>query len=68
MINANGLATLLMNEDGDNATFYNYKPWINWYAMKIHYSQFVWYRRLFVVFSCYTYYSELRPMLKKQKK
>jgi LmbE family N-acetylglucosaminyl deacetylase len=35
-------------------------PLLNWRAMKTHASQFVWYRRLFVVFSCYTYYNQLR--------
>ena len=32
-----------------------WQPWLNWKAMKVHLSQFVWYRRLFVIFSCYTY-------------
>lgn len=31
------------------------EPTLNWRAMRTHASQFVWYRRLFVVFSCYTY-------------
>ena len=30
-------------------------PSLNWYAMSTHQSQFVWYRRLFVIFSIYTY-------------
>jgi N-acetylglucosaminylphosphatidylinositol deacetylase len=34
-------------------------PRLNWKAMATHRSQFVWYRRLFVVFSCYTYYNKL---------
>ena len=33
---------------------------INWCAMARHASQFVWYRRLFVVFSSYTYCNTLR--------
>jgi N-acetylglucosaminylphosphatidylinositol deacetylase len=38
------------------------QPTINWHAMSTHRSQFVWYRRLFVVFSIYTYQNRLRPM------
>jgi N-acetylglucosaminylphosphatidylinositol deacetylase len=34
-------------------------PRLNWKAMATHRSQFVWYRRLFVIFSCYTYYNKL---------
>lgn len=36
------------------------QPTLNWRAMVAHKSQFVWYRRLFVVFSCYTYVNRLR--------
>jgi hypothetical protein len=36
------------------------RPSLNWKAMVVHRSQFVWYRRLFVVFSCYTYINLLR--------
>ena len=35
------------------------EPWLNWKAMATHESQFVWYRRLFVIFSCYTYVNKL---------
>mmetsp|Transcript_9560 Transcript_9560/g.28537 ORF Transcript_9560/g.28537 Transcript_9560/m.28537 type:complete len:284 (+) Transcript_9560:65-916(+) len=35
--------------------FRMHNPVFNWKAMATHHSQFVWYRRLFVVFSCYTY-------------
>jgi len=38
------------------------QPSLNWKAMAAHRSQFVWYRRLFVVFSCYTYVNRLRRM------
>ena len=38
-------------------------PSLNWNAMASHASQFVWYRRLFVIFSSYTYVNKL----KKQK-
>lgn len=36
-----------------------HQPVLNWKAMASHKSQFVWYRRLFVVFSCYTYVNRL---------
>ena len=39
-----------------------YEPKLNWSAMATHRSQFVWYRRLFVIFSCYTYQNKLRPI------
>ena len=39
-----------------------HQPLLNWRAMATHKSQFVWYRRLFVVFSCYTYVNKLRPI------
>mmetsp|Transcript_2853 Transcript_2853/g.6065 ORF Transcript_2853/g.6065 Transcript_2853/m.6065 type:complete len:328 (+) Transcript_2853:34-1017(+) len=35
--------------------FRMHNPMLNWKAMATHRSQFVWYRRLFVVFSSYTY-------------
>lgn len=31
-------------------------------AMKAHHSQFVWFRRLFVIFSRYGYLNTLRPL------
>jgi N-acetylglucosaminylphosphatidylinositol deacetylase len=37
-------------------------PVLSWKAMATHESQFVWYRRLFVVFSCYTFVNKLRPI------
>jgi N-acetylglucosaminylphosphatidylinositol deacetylase len=33
-------------------------PWLVWKAMAAHTSQFVWYRRLSVVFSHYTYHNQ----------
>ena len=39
-----------------------YQPWINWKCMALHASQFVWYRRLFVIFSCYTYENYWEPL------
>lgn len=37
-------------------------PTLNWHAMAGHYSQFVWYRRLFVIFSSYTYYNRFKEV------
>lgn len=34
----------------------------SWRAMSTHQSQWVWYRRLFVIFSCYTFVNKLRPV------
>ena len=39
-----------------------YTPWVNWKCMAGHTSQFVWYRRLFVAFSCYTYENRWQPI------
>lgn len=39
-----------------------HEPSLNWKAMAAHHSQFVWYRRLFVVFSCYTYVNSLKQI------
>ena len=40
-------------------TYRLHEPRLNWKAMATHKSQFVWYRRLFVVFSSYTYVNTL---------
>ena len=47
-------------------TLHLWRPWLNWNAMVAHRSQFVWYRRLFVVFSCYTYVNVLRRIQLKK--
>jgi len=39
----------------EKVVFLNLNLFLNWKAMASHYSQFVWYRRLFVVFSRYTF-------------
>jgi N-acetylglucosaminylphosphatidylinositol deacetylase len=44
-----------------------HEPLMNWRAMAAHESQFVWYRRLFVIFSCYTYVNKLQPINKQAK-
>lgn len=38
------------------------KPWWNYQAMALHHSQFVWYRRLFVIFSRYTFVNTFYPI------
>ena len=35
---------------------------VNWRCMRAHWSQLVWYRRLFLVFSMYTYVNVLQPL------
>ncbi|RMX69042.1 hypothetical protein DD238_005459 [Peronospora effusa] len=40
-----------------------FKPLWNYNAMALHQSQFVWYRRLFVAFSRYTFINTFRPLL-----
>jgi hypothetical protein len=35
-----------------------FHPTLVWRAMKAHYSQFVWYRKLFVMFSRYSYVND----------
>lgn len=42
--------------------FLNISPLIAWKAMALHQSQFVWYRKLFVVFSRYAYLNTLIPI------
>ena len=43
-----------------------YRPSLNWAAMKAHQSQFVWYRRLFVIFSAFTYHNVFRKQRSKK--
>ena len=53
----------LPQEDSRFPKYQCLEPWINWNAMKAHTTQFVWYRRLFVIFSIYTYSNELHPII-----
>jgi len=57
-------------QDGSQC-FCSLTPWINYAAMQAHFSQFVWYRRLFVLFSRYTYVNNLikqhRPVVAKKE-
>ena len=39
--------------------FFSWQPSLNYRAMQAHHSQFVWYRRLFVIFSRYTFVNTL---------
>ena len=47
--------------------FCSLTPWINYAAMQAHFSQFVWYRRLFVLFSRYTYCNNLIKLMPRGK-
>lgn len=40
-----------------------FRPWWNYQAMALHHSQFVWYRRLFVAFSRYTFINTFVPLV-----
>ena len=51
------LDLLYINENDLN--FYNFNVFENWKAMNMHYSQFVWYRKLFVLYSRYSYFNNL---------
>lgn len=44
------------------------EPSLNWKAMATHESQFVWYRRLFVAFSCFTYVNKLQRIESNRSK
>jgi N-acetylglucosaminylphosphatidylinositol deacetylase len=53
------------SDDANKSSRKSYRllqPSLNWKAMSMHQSQFVWYRRLFVVFSQYTYLNQLHRM------
>ncbi|CCI49896.1 unnamed protein product [Albugo candida] len=55
----------------DELAMFTWRPWWNYQLMAIHASQFVWYRRLFVIFSRYTYlntFEEIRWRSKLNKK
>ena len=47
---------------GDDLLFINVSPFLTWRAMQSHSSQFVWYRKLFVVFSRYGYLNTLQAI------
>jgi N-acetylglucosaminylphosphatidylinositol deacetylase len=56
--------TIMLSNGSPHVYYRCQKPAINCQAMATHRSQFVWYRRLFVIFSCYTYVNKLRPIAK----
>ncbi len=59
-----------IQRNSKHRTYRLHEPNWNWKAMATHRSQFVWYRRLFVVFSCYTYVNTLerfRPLATKDE-
>eukprot|EP00891_Asterochloris_glomerata_P001427 jgi/Astpho2/1427/Aster-06277 len=49
--------------NSSQSTFCSWQPWLVWQAMAAHHSQFVWYRRLFIVFSRYTFVNTLSTYL-----
>jgi len=55
------------NNNSQKMVYRLHRPWWNWSAMVAHQSQFVWYRRLFVVFSCYTYVNVWQSLSTKSK-
>jgi N-acetylglucosaminylphosphatidylinositol deacetylase len=42
--------------------YFLFRPLLVWSAMKAHFTQFVWYRRLFVIFSRYSYINTIRTI------
>ena len=56
-----GLADLVLSLSED-ILFLNVSVGLAWRAMATHHSQFVWYRKLFVLFSRYGYLNTLRPL------
>ena len=56
-----GVFDLLLSLSED-MLFVNVNIGLAWRAMAAHYSQFVWYRKLFVLFSRYGYVNTLRPI------
>jgi N-acetylglucosaminylphosphatidylinositol deacetylase len=46
-----------MQQQQPEEEFRIFRPWVNWRAMQSHYSQFVWYRKLSVLASRYTYWN-----------
>ena len=56
-----GMADIIFSSRSSNAIF-NYSPFLAWKAMSIHHSQFVWYRKLFVVFSRFAYLNTFKKI------
>jgi N-acetylglucosaminylphosphatidylinositol deacetylase len=53
-------STKLLDAEDGSVTLRLNNPILNWKVMSIHASQFLWYRRIFVIFGCYTYMNRLR--------
>lgn len=49
----------------DRLVFLNSRFWINWKAMAIHWSQFVWFRWIYLIFSRYVYINHLNELVFK---
>eukprot|EP00505_MAST-04D_sp_SCG-Rhode-Island_P006566 Stramenopile-MAST_4_protein_6566 len=61
-------STYLLVSSWDPGVFFCvFRPMINYMAMNAHFSQFVWYRRLFIVFSRYGYMNNLREYAAKDE-
>lgn len=59
--------TLRSGDGGDDSAFvFLCKPWWNYHVMALHHSQFVWYRRLFVAFSRYTFVNTFHALASQQ--
>lgn len=54
-----GIIDVIFSSRSDFAVF-NPNPFLVWQAMSLHRSQFVWYRKLFVVFSRFAYLNTLK--------
>lgn len=57
----------LLTETVFGLSVFSFVPWLNWKAMSSHKSQYVWFRRLFVAFSSYTYHNSFRMEGKSAK-
>ena len=42
--------------------FIHFNIKINWYSMKLYATQFIWYRRLFLLFSRYTFFNTIEQI------
>ena len=62
-----GVFDLLVSSWDPGVFFCVFRPMINYMAMNAHFSQFVWYRRLFIVFSRYGYMNNLREYAAKDE-
>lgn len=53
------MSLLADHGEEDHQCLCSLSPWVNYRAMQAHASQFVWYRRLFIIFSRYTFVNNL---------